>query len=102
MSDILALIMLGDERMVNILFILVFVIVSLICIIVGLATLLAQKERKEWNDGICPQCGETWQLLSVESIDGETCRHYICKNKHKAFCYMIEDDIEVNDNIEKE
>lgn len=60
------------------------------------------EKEKKWNNGICPHCGETWQLLSVETIDGETCRHYVCKNNHKAICYMIEDDIGVNDNIEKE
>lgn len=87
---------------VNIILILLLTITSLISIIIGLARLLGYEERKDWNNGICPQCGEPWQLLSVETIDEETCRHYICKNNHKAFCYMIEDDIGTNDNIEKE
>ena len=87
---------------VNIILILLLTIASLFSIIISLSRLLEYEERKEWNDGICPQCGETWQLLSVETIDRETCRHYICKNNHKAFCYMIEDDIGTNDNIEKE
>lgn len=73
---------------VNIILILLLTITSLFSIIIGLGLLL--------------QYGESWQLLSVETIDEETCRHYICKNNHKAICYMIEDDIGVNDNIEKE
>lgn len=87
---------------VNIILILLLTITSLFSIIIGLARLLEYEERKDWNNGICPHCGETWQLLSVETIDEETCRHYICKNNHKAFCYMIEDYIGTNDNIEKE
>lgn len=73
---------------VNIILILLLTITSLFSIIIGLGLLL--------------QYGESWQLLSVETIDEETCRHYVCKNNHKAICYMIEDDIGVNDNIEKE
>lgn len=73
---------------VNIILILLLTITSLFSIIIGLGLLL--------------QYGESWQLLSVETIDEETCRHYVCKNNHKAICYMIEDDIGTNDNIEKE
>ena len=87
---------------VNIILILLLILIIIVCIIISLARLLEYEERKEWNDGICPRCGESWQLLSVETIDEETCRHYVCKNNHKAICYMIEDDIGVNDNIEKE
>lgn len=39
------------------------------------------KEKKEWNNGYCKECGEKWQLFDVDSQGG---RMYKCSNRHRC------------------
>ena len=55
-----------------------FLIYILIQIIVGVI-LIRRYEKKEWNNGICPKCGEEWKLFDVDSQGG---RMYRCDNWH--------------------
>lgn len=38
-------------------------------------------EKKDWNKGKCPICGEKWRLREIDA-DGR--RLYKCKNNHKC------------------
>ena len=57
-----------------------FLICILIQIIIGVV-LIRRYEKKEWNNGICPKCGDKWRLFDIDSQGG---RMYRCNNWH--FC----------------
>lgn len=41
------------------------------------------KEKKRWNKGKCPECGEEWEIFDMDSQGG---RMYKCKNGHECVC----------------
>ena len=45
-----------------------------------------KQEKKEFNDGFCPKCGNAFKLLFVDSVDGK--RIYGChKCDNSVFVY---------------
>lgn len=38
-------------------------------------------EKKRWNNGICPECGEQWMEYDMDSQGG---RLYRCENWHSC------------------
>lgn len=40
-----------------------------------------RSEKKEWNKGVCPICGNKWKCFAMDSQGG---RMYRCSNWH--FC----------------
>ena len=59
----------------------VFGILILMCCMVSMYTI--NKEKKRWNKGNCPECGDEWKLIGI-SINGD--RKYKCKNGHECVC----------------
>ena len=59
---------------------LVPVIIVLFLIFLG-NSYFKKKEKKDWNNGTCPKCGEPWKFDSYEGGD----RVYVCKNDHFLF-----------------
>lgn len=41
------------------------------------------REKKRWNNGKCPECGEEWEMFDMDSQGG---RMYKCKNDHRCIC----------------
>lgn len=50
-------------------------------IVFGAITIFAWfSEKREWNEGICPKCGNPWEYFDTDSQGGRgyTCR--VCKS----------------------
>ena len=55
----------------------IFIVVSIIIIAWGGATLQKQTEEKRWNDGVC-ECGGHYQLFDIERHRGDEYYYYKC------------------------
>lgn len=57
-------------------------VLILLLVIFGIGILKCRKgERKDWNKGICPQCGKQLKCFDIDSQGGEgwccnDCRYY--------------------------
>lgn len=40
------------------------------------------RERRQWNGGICPDCGDIWQYFSLDSQGG---LGFKCQNGHACW-----------------
>lgn len=59
-----------------------FILFCLICLFMLFCFYGYIKEKKEWNNGICPHCGSKWICFDVDSRGGrmykcETRKHYV-------------------------
>ena len=47
----------------------------------GALTADAMGKQKDWNDGVCPECGTPWRFASAEHLrHGGTIYYYVCDN----------------------
>ena len=59
--------------------IMLYMVISFIIIYTILYLALTYIEIKEWNHGICPECGSSWRYRYSSRKEG---RVYYCKNGH--------------------
>lgn len=52
------------------------------------------KEKREWNNGICPMCGKPWIFFDIGL---KNCRIYVCDNWHGC-CISYNVDNEEGNN----
>lgn len=66
------------------------VIISII-LIIGITFILIARhlEKKDWNNGYCPSCGEPWRHFDNDSQGG---RGYCCDkcNRHVWISYKVD------------
>lgn len=42
----------------------------------------AMEDKKEWNDGVCPSCGQVWEFKGGSQYKGSHTYYYSCDNCH--------------------
>ena len=68
----------------------IIVFVIILCMGLILIAFAIYKEKKIWNKGYCPKCGEKWIMFDMDSQGG---RMYKCKNNHHCVCtYNVDNE----------
>lgn len=52
------------------------------CIFGLLTTNMAMKDNKEWNNGVCPSCGQVWEFKGGSQCRGSYTYYYSCDDCH--------------------
>lgn len=57
----------------------VFATIVFICLITTV-----KADKKAWNDGVCPTCGQTWEFKCVAGYKNYRTYYYECDNCHSV------------------
>lgn len=52
------------------------------CAFGALTTSITITDKKEWNNGICPSCGQVWEFKGGSQYRGSHTYYYSCDNCH--------------------
>lgn len=52
------------------------------CVVGLLTTNMVMEDRKEWNNGVCPSCGQVWEFKGGSQYRGSHTYYYSCDDCH--------------------